>query len=55
MVQPLMIDLAREEQKMAGSPQYMRRGATILECTMLGKGSRSRARSMSRLGVSIDP
>jgi len=24
---PLMIDSACEEQKMAGSPQYMRRGA----------------------------
>jgi len=32
-----------EEQKMAGSPQYMRRGASILECTTLGKGSRSRS------------
>jgi len=43
VVQPLMIDSAREEQKMAGSPQYMRRGASILERTSLGKGSRSRS------------
>jgi len=36
-----MIDSAHEEQKMAGSLQYMRRGASILEHTLLGKGLRA--------------
>ena len=43
--------LSIKEQKMVGSPQFMRRGASTLKCTTLGRCSRKQGEEPSEGGA----